>query len=65
MLYPKIEECVARVGCKYTLAVLAAKRTKDLVVKMAGEFAEGRIKELTYALGEIMDGKIVPCMQKS
>ena len=65
MLYPKIEDCVGVAGCKYTLAVMVAKRAKELTQKMAGEFADGRTKELTYALGEIADGKLVPCMPQS
>jgi len=59
MLYPKIEDCVKHTGCKYTLAMLTAKRVKELTVKMPGEF-NGSTKELTYALGEIASGKIVP-----
>ena len=60
MLYPKIEDCIQKVGCKYTLTVLVAKRAKDLTSKMPGEFIDGRAKELTYALNEIVEGKIVP-----
>ena len=60
MIYPKIEECVERAGCKYTLAMVVAKRAKDLTVKMPGEFADGKIKEITYALREVFDGKITP-----
>ena len=61
MLYPKIEECVEKAGCKYTLAVMVAKRAKDLIQKMPGEFVNGQVKELTYALNEIEGGKLVPC----
>jgi len=60
MIYPKIEDCVERAGGKYTLAVLVAKRAKDLTIKMPGEFSDGRIKELTYALDEVLGGKITP-----
>ena len=61
MLYPKIEDCVAAIGgCKYTLAVIAAKLAKDLAVKMPGEFTEGKPKELSYALNEIAKGKVSP-----
>jgi len=63
MLYPKIEDCIARVGgCKYTLTVLVAKRSKDLPTKMPGEFADGKPKEMSYALEEIANGKIVPAL---
>ena len=60
MLYPKIEDCVERVGGRYTLTVILAKRAKDLVVKMPSEFAKGQTKELTFALNEVINGKIVP-----
>ena len=60
MLYPKIEKCVERVGAKYSLAMLAAKRGKDLAIKQPATFAESKTKELTYALTEIFEGKVVP-----
>jgi len=62
MLYPKIEVCIDRAGSKYTLAVVVAKRVNDLISKMPGEFSDGNVKELTYALKEIADGKIAPCI---
>ena len=60
MLYPKIEDCVKCAGSKYTLAVVLAKRVKELSYKMPGEFNTGNMKELSYALTEILDGKITP-----
>ena len=60
MLYPKIEDCVEKAGGRYALAVILAKRAKDLTVKMPSEFAKSHTKELTYALNEIADGKLVP-----
>ena len=65
MLYPKIEECVEKVGCKYMLAALVAKRAKDLIVKMPGEFIDGKTKEISYTLNEIHTGKIIPCTPTS
>ena len=62
MLYPKIERCVERLGSKYTVAIIAAKRGKDLVAKKPAAFADSKTKELTYALYEIFDGKIVPAV---
>ena len=58
MLYPKIEDCVAKVGCKYTLAIIIAKRGKELAVKRPAEFATSRRKELTYALNEIFNDQL-------
>jgi len=60
MLYPKNEDCIAIAGNKYTVASLVAKRMKELTAKMPGEFSSGNIKELTYAMSEIANGKIVP-----
>jgi len=60
MLYPKIEDCVERAGSKYTLAIVAAKRGKDLVAKRPASFADTKTKELTFALYEIFDGTVVP-----
>ena len=59
MLHQGIEECVKRVGCKYTLTVMAGRRAKDLAFKQSNE-TDGK-SALSYALSEIVDGKIVPC----
>ena len=59
MLYPKIEDCVEAVKCKYTLAVIIAKRAKELIMKAPAEFVDSQTKEITYALGEITLGKLV------
>ena len=60
MLYPKLEDCVSAVKCKYTLASVVAKRAKDLMRSMPAEFVSSATKEITYALNEIVNGKIVP-----
>ena len=60
MLYPKIEDCVERTGSKYTLAIVAAKRGKDLVAKRPASFADSKTKELTFALYEIFEGSVIP-----
>ena len=65
MLYPKIEDCVEATGCKYTLAVIIAKRAKELIMKMPAEFNNGKSKELTYALDEVITRKLVPCTHVS
>ena len=56
----KSERAIERIG-KYMAAVLSAKRAKDLAQKMPGEFVDSGKKELSYAIAEIADGKIVPC----
>lgn len=60
MLYPKIEDCIAKTGCKYTLATIAFKRAKELTRSRPAEFVDSSKKEITYALNEILNGKIVP-----
>jgi|GEM_PF-1009862 len=59
MLYPKIEDCVAQIGNKYALTIIAAKRGRDVFVKMPAVLANSKTKELTFALREIADGKVV------
>jgi len=58
MLYPKIEDCVEKVGCKYTLTIIAAKRAKDLATKMPAHFVGSRTKEISFALREAADGRL-------
>ena len=59
MLYPKIEDCVEKIGCKYTLTIIAAKRAKDLAMKAPAHFVGSRTKELSFALREVSHGKIL------
>jgi DNA-directed RNA polymerase omega subunit len=61
MLYPKIEDCVARAGgCKYTLVAEVAKRSKDLSIHNSAAFGKGKAQESSYALREVFDGKLQP-----
>ena len=62
MLYPKIEDCVAITKCKYTLATIVFKRAKELVRSRPADFVDSSSKEITFALNEILMGKIVPHM---
>jgi len=57
MLYPAIENCVEKVGCKYALAAVVGRRVKDLSAKQSAN--KTVTKELSMALEEIADGKIV------
>jgi len=59
MLYPSIEKCVEKVGGKYALTVIAAKRSLELKEKMPAEFVDSKTKEITYALNEVINGKII------
>ena len=62
MLYPKIEDCVSAVNCKYTLATIVFKRAKELTRARPAEFIDSATKEITYALTEVYMGKISPTM---
>ena len=63
MLYPKIEDCIKKIGCKYTLTIVTAKRSRDLLAKSQASFVDGGAKELTYALREVSDGKLISTVQ--
>lgn len=63
MIYPKIEDCIKKIGCKYTLTIVAAKRSRDIAAKGHASFAESKTKELTYAMREVADGKLVSTVQ--
>ncbi len=61
MLYPKIEDCIAKAGnSKYVLAAMVAKRAKDLITRNAGQFTVGKEKQISYAMREVMDGRLLP-----
>ena len=61
MIYPKIEDCISRAEQnKYVLATMVAKRAKDLVTRNAGQTASGKEKQISYAMREIVYGKLVP-----
>lgn len=60
MIYPKIEDCISRAeDNKYVLAAMVSKRAKDLITRNAGQVS-GKEKQISYAMREIVDGKIVP-----
>lgn len=61
MIYPKIEDCISRAEQnKYVLATMVSKRAKDLITRNPGQVMAGKEKQISYAMREIVDGKIVP-----
>lgn len=58
MLYPKIEDCIEKIGGKYAVAIVASKRSKDIVARV-GEAVGDELKSLTQALKEISEGIVV------
>ena len=61
MIYPKIEDCIARAEHnKYVLTAMVSKRAKDLVAHSMGQNTTGKEKQISCAMREVVDGKIVP-----
>ena len=62
MIYPKIEDCIAKADHnKYVLTSMVAKRAKDLIARSMGQnTVTGKEKQISLAMREVVDGKIVP-----
>lgn len=61
MIYPKIEDCIARAdNNKYVLTAMVSKRTKDLIAHSMGQNTVGKEKQISCAMREIVGGKIAP-----
>ena len=61
MIYPKIEDCIEKAEHnKYVLTAMVSKRAKDLIAHNQGQSATGKEKQISYAMREVADGKIVP-----
>ncbi|MGI6317155.1 MAG: DNA-directed RNA polymerase subunit omega [Firmicutes bacterium] len=58
MIYPSIDEMLKTVDSRYSLAILAAKRARQLRDKHIAKGESGLFKEVTSALEEIASGKI-------
>lgn len=61
MIYPKIEDCIEKAGHnKYVLMSMVSKRAKDLIAHNMGQNDTGKEKQISYAMREVVDGKIIP-----
>lgn len=62
MIYPKIEDCIAKADHnKYVLTSMVSKRAKDLIARSMGQnTVTGKEKQISLAMREVVDGKIVP-----
>lgn len=61
MIYPKIEDCIARAdNNKYVLTAMVSKRAKDLIAHSMGQNTVGKEKQISCAMREIVDGKLAP-----
>lgn len=59
MINPPMDELLKRVDSKYTLAVFAAKRAREIIGGEAALVESCSNKPVTLALEEILQGKIV------
>ena len=62
MIYPKIEDCIERANNnKYVLTAMVSKCAKDLIAHSMGQnTTTGKEKQISMAMREVVDGKIVP-----
>lgn len=61
MIYPKIEDCIEKAGHnKYILTAMVSKRARDLIARNMGQNTTGKEKQISIAMREVVDGKIVP-----
>jgi DNA-directed RNA polymerase omega subunit len=58
LLFPPIEQLIAKVGNPYKLAVLVSKRAKLLQQSLTEQEKEEK-KEVTRAVEEVYNGKII------
>lgn len=60
LLEPPIEELVDKVGNKYKLSNLVARRANEIQKRNIQENVEKPENEITEAAKEVFDGKIIP-----
>ena len=60
LLEPPIEELVEKVGNKYKLSNLVARRANEIQKRNIQENIEKPENEITVAAKEVYDGKIIP-----
>ena len=58
MIHPSLDELLKKVDCKYTLAVFAAKRAREIMNGEGPLIESNSEKPVTVALEEIAQGKL-------
>ena len=58
MIYPPIAELVKRTKTRYSLAILTARRARQLGAQSEGEYAGKFDEAILKAIDEINDGKV-------
>ncbi|NLI69566.1 MAG: DNA-directed RNA polymerase subunit omega [Firmicutes bacterium] len=59
MIYPSVDSLVEKVDSKYTLAITAAKRARQIREGSRPQVKTSSLKEVSIALAEIADDKIM------
>ena len=55
---PPIDKLVEKVGCKFALTCLVAKRARQIIEQPTPEYANSKEKPLTLAAKEVYDEKL-------
>jgi DNA-directed RNA polymerase subunit omega len=59
VIYPSVDEMLKKVDSRYSLAIMAAKRARQLRELASGTGGDtGIFKEVTFALRDIASGKV-------
>ncbi len=58
LISPPNDELIEKVGCRYALVTLAAKRARQLTEQNAEELERKKLKPVSVAAQEIYDGKV-------
>ena len=58
MIYPAISKLVEKTGTRYSLAVLTARRARQLGMQQEGSFSGKYDEAILEAIGEIESGKV-------
>lgn len=59
MIFPAISELVDKIGSRYGLVIVTAKRARELSEGKEPLVAPGKNKDVTVAVNEIAAGKVV------
>ena len=58
MIGPPIDKLITKVGCKYALVSVTAKRARYLLDKRSEMLDATKINPVTYAAKELYDGRV-------
>ena len=58
MIDPPIDKLIEKIGCKYELVCVTAKRARYLLDKKADMLESTKINPVTYAAKELYDGRV-------